>query len=158
MPPRPRYFQAPMAPRASYDAYDAPRTRSRTGFELTLGSALLALGLFVVPAGVYLVGQVLLGPYGDAAAGSAAAGIGTFYANFFGDLASLSGRAWTLALGPLALVSWVRLLFLRRPGADSEDERNDIPPPRPPPRPQPRAQQPRPRGEGGGRRVEPRIS
>jgi hypothetical protein len=150
-----------MAPRASYDAYDAPRTQSRVGFEVILGSALLALGLFVVPAGVYLVGQALLGPYGDAAAGSAAAGIGTFYANFFGDLASFSGRAWALALGPLALVSWVRLLFLRR--SDSDDARNDVPPPRSAPRQQPRAEQPRaerprPRGEAGGRRVEPRIS
>ena len=151
-----------MAPRASYDAYDAPRTQSRMGFELILGSALLAFGLFVVPAGVYLVGQALLGPYGDTAASTAAAGLGTFYGNFFGDLASFAGRAWTLALGPLVLVSWVRLLFLRRRGSDSEDERNDIPPPRPPPRQQPRqqsrAERPRPRGEGGGRRVEPRIS
>jgi hypothetical protein len=141
-----------MAPRASYDAYDAPRTQSRLGFELILGSALLAAGLFVVPAGVFLVGQALLGPYGDAAAGTDAAGIGTFYANFFGDLASASGRAWALALGPLVLVSWIRLLFLRR-RADAHDESDAPPPPsrQPPPRLAPRPQ-------ASGRRVEPRIS
>ena len=157
MPP-PSLSIPAMAPRASYDTYGAPRTQSRVGFELILGSALLAFGLFVAPAGVYLVGQALLGPYGDATAGSAAAGIGTFYADFFGDLASFSGRAWVLALGPLLLVAWVRLLFLRRSGSDSADERNDSPPPRSPPRQQPREARPRPRGESGGRRVEPRIS
>jgi hypothetical protein len=133
-------------------------------FELLLGSALLAAGLFVVPAGVYLVGQALLGPYGDTVAGSAAAGIGTFYADFFGDLASVSGRAWALALGPLLLVSWIRLLFLKRRGngesAEVEREldiapRRRAPPPEPRVQPQPRSQS---RGQAPGRRVEPRIS
>lgn len=145
-------------PRASYDAYNAPRTRSRTGFELILGSSLLAFGLFVLPTAVFFVGQALLGPYGEVAAGRESAGLGAFYANFFGDLASFSGRAWGLALGPLVLISCIRLLFVRRTGAEPDDAGNDVPPPRSPPRPQPRVERARPRGEAGGRRVEPRIS
>ena len=159
-----------MRSRASYDDdYAAPRSQSRLRFELLLGSALLAMGLFVVPAGIFVVGKVLLGPYGDTVAGSDAAGIGVFYGNFFGDLASLSGRAWTLALGPLLLITWIRLLFLkRRDGAGpAEVERSvDVAPRRraPPPEPRAQPQQPRPqprpkaRGQGPGRRVEPRIS
>lgn len=111
---------------------------SRLRFELILGSALLAIGLFALPAAVFYVGSGLLGPYGEKA------GVGTFYADFFGDLASASGRAWALALGPLVLVSWVRLLFMRRPVAPSEDE---APPPRV-----------RPASEAASRRVEPRVS
>ena len=80
-----------------------PRAPHRLRLELILGSVLLALGLFAVPAIVYWVGIKLLGPYGD----GADVGLGTFYADFFGDLASGTGRAWSLALGPLVLVSLV---------------------------------------------------
>jgi hypothetical protein len=113
-----------------------PRTTHRLRFELILSSVLLALGLFAVPAIVYWVGIKLLGPYGE----GASAGLSTFYADFFGDLASGTGRAWSLALGPLVLVSLVRLLFVRRPpqsGTEGElDEEARIAPPQPM-RPQP---------------------
>ena len=117
-----------------------PRTTHRLRFELILSSVLLALGLFAVPAIVYWVGIKLLGPYGE----GAGAALSTFYADFFGDLASGTGRAWSLALGPLVLVSLVRLLFVRRPpqsgkegGQEGElDEEARIAPPQPM-RPQP---------------------
>lgn len=122
------------------DIAEASPNRHRLRFELILGSALLAVGLFVVPAAVYLVGNALLGAYGENAT------LGVFYADFFGDLASASGRAWTLALGPLVLISWLRLLFLKRKAEPDEDAAS------PPPA------RVRPATEASGRRVEPRVS
>ncbi len=99
------------------------RANRRARFEIVLASILLAFGLFILPALIYIVGTLLLGPYGEKA------GLGRFYADFFGDLIEPSGRAWALALGPFVLVSVLRLLFLdvRRPAAD-EDEPSAAPP------------------------------
>jgi hypothetical protein len=85
----------------------SPRPRSRLQFELIFASAWLAGGLFVLPALIFMVGTSLLGPYGENG-GS----LGRFYADFFSDLAEPSGRAWTLAVGPLVLISLVRAVFL----------------------------------------------
>lgn len=93
-----------------------PTPRRRARFELAVASGLLAFGLFALPAVVFVVGVALLGPYGDNQ------GMGAFYASFLRDLAGLSGRAWAIAVGPLLLVSVVRLLWLRKPG-----ERTDAP-------------------------------
>ena len=124
------------------DVTDSGPLRPRLRFELILGSALLAAGLFVLPAAIYYVGNALLGPYGDKA------GLGTFYADFFGDLASASGRAWMLALGPLVLISWLRLLFLKRNAAPADEDQAPSPPPA----------RVRPATEAAGRRVEPHVS
>ncbi|HMN43088.1 MAG TPA: hypothetical protein PKE27_00805 [Povalibacter sp.] len=116
-----------------------PSNAHRLRFELIAASLLLAFGLFVLPAPVYWVGSTLLGPYGKDA------GMGTFYGDFFGDLAIGGIRAWALALGPLIIVEIVRLLFLRRAGPDSSDA-HAAPP------------QTSPRRDAEGRRVEPRVS
>jgi hypothetical protein len=65
----------------------------------------LALGLFLLPATIFLVGGALLGPYGEDG------GLGRFYGDFLGDLAEPSVRAWAIALGPLVLISLLRLVF-----------------------------------------------
>lgn len=122
----------------------APRQHSRLRFELILNSVLLGLGLFALPALIFIVGTSLLGPYGS----GSGAGIGTFYADFYGDLATGSIRAWGLATGPLIVVSLIRLLFLRRP-ADTEimsDEGDAAPP------------QPRRTPGQDSRRIEPRVN
>jgi hypothetical protein len=116
-----------------------PPQNHRLRFELIAGSILLAFGLFVLPGLVYWVGSTLLGEYGQDA------GVGTFYGDFFGDLATGVLRAWALALGPLVIVEVVRLLFLRRPGGKSPDEDAASP------------QVVAPR-DAHGRRVEPRVS
>jgi hypothetical protein len=59
----------------------------------------------VLPATIFFVGGALLGPYGDDG------GLGRFYGDFFGDLAEPSVRAWAIALGPLTLISLLRLVF-----------------------------------------------
>jgi hypothetical protein len=110
-------------------------------FELILASLLLALGLFVLPALIYWVGNALLGPYGT----GPATHLGTFYADFFGDLASGSIRTWCLALGPLIVISLVRLIFLRRP-----DESVEPPQESAPRKPAAKAQ--------NERRIEPRVT
>ena len=53
----------------------------RVRFEVIFASIWLAVGLFVVPATIFAVGGALLGPYGDNG------GLGSFYGDFFGDLA-----------------------------------------------------------------------
>jgi len=112
----------------------------RTRFELIFASIWLAVGLFLLPAIIFTVGITLLGPYGE----GQGAGMGTFYGDFYGDLAEGEVRAWALALGPLVLISLIRLIFI---GAK--------------PKPEPVAEEP-PRKvtsrPAESRRVEPRIS
>jgi hypothetical protein len=81
------------------------RFRRRARFELIFAGVWLVVGLLVLPATIFAVGGALLGPYGDNG------GLGRFYGDFLGDLAEPSVRAWSLALGPLALISVLRLVF-----------------------------------------------
>jgi hypothetical protein len=98
------------------------RYRRRVRFELILASIWLAVGLFAVPATIFAVGGALLGPYGDNG------GLGRFYGDFFGDLAEPSVRAWMIALGPLVLISLLRLVF-----AGAGRGPTELPPDRPAP-------------------------
>jgi hypothetical protein len=113
----------------------------RLRFELVFASICIAFGLFVLPALIYVVGILLLGPYGDGE------GLGRFYADYFRDLAEPSARVWTLVLGPWVLLSLLRLLLVRRRPAPPVDEE---PAASPPPASAPRTQE--------RRRVEPRVS
>lgn len=63
-------------------------------------------GLLILPALVYLVGQQLLGEYRPGA------GMGDFYADFYGQLGAISAWAWMLALGPWLAVQLLRVLWL----------------------------------------------
>jgi len=126
------------------DTPTPPGSRLRT--ELIVGSILLAIGLFLVPPVVYLVGIKLLGPYGNNSAG-----LSTFYGAFFADLASGAPRTWILALGPLLLISLVRLIYIGVGTKQSaQEERSEDEPPPPPRQAQPAVKD--------RRRVEPRIS
>jgi len=108
-------------------------------FELIFGSVWLALGLFILPAVIFWVGIALLGPYGE----GQGAGMGSFYGDFYGDLAQGEVRAWALALGPLLLISLIRLIFIgTRPKPEPDAQELAAPPPSRP---------------AETRRVEPRI-
>ncbi|HKQ16421.1 MAG TPA: hypothetical protein VJT80_23595 [Steroidobacteraceae bacterium] len=130
-------------PPADTDAAEVPghRYRRRVRFEVIFASIWLAIGIFALPAAIFAVGGALLGPYGDTDR------LGRFYGDFFGDLAEPSLRAWALALGPLALISILRLVFA---GAGRGPEAPKTPPTEP-------AAAPR-RGHEEARRVEPRVS
>jgi len=129
-------------PAADTDAAEGAgnRYRRRARFELIFASIWLAVGLFLLPAAIYSVGGALLGPYGENPR------LGRFYGDFFGDLAEPSVRAWALALGPLVLISLLRLVFA---GAG-----------RGPESPQTLTDEPTPhrRASEEARRVEPRVS
>jgi hypothetical protein len=116
------------------------RYRRRARFEVIFTSIWLAVGLFVLPATIFIVGGALLGPYGDNGS------LGRFYGDFFGDLAEPSVRAWAIALGPLTLISLLRLVFAGT-GRDPQERRGE------PDRPS----APR-RAAEEIRRVEPRVS
>src|SRR4051812_31169025 len=94
-------------PAADTDAPGVAGThyRRRARFEAIFASIWLAVGLLGLPAVIFAVGGALLGPYGENG------GLGRFYGDFFGDLAEPSLRAWAIALGPLALISVLRLIF-----------------------------------------------
>lgn len=115
---------------------------SRTRFEVIFASVWLAVGLFLLPAAIYLVGTLMLGPY------KPGAGLIQFYGDFFADLASFSLRAWIIALGPLIIVTVVRLLFVGLPPRPTATESAPPPVKEEPPREAPKART----------RVEPRIS
>ena len=116
-------------------------SKHRLRFELIFASVLLAFGLFALPGLIYWVGDTMLGPYGENA------GVGPFYADFYGDLASGVGRAWALATGPLIVISLIRLVFLKRrtDGPEAEAPVSD-------------AATPQPTHKVDQRRVEPRVS
>jgi hypothetical protein len=114
-------------------------SRRRVRFELIFAAIWLVVGLLLLPALIFAVGGSLLGPYGDNG------GLGRFYGDFFGDLGEPSVRAWSIALGPLVLISILRLIFVGagRPAQPVEEER-----PAPPRR----------HVTEDHRRVEPRVS
>ena len=127
---------------------DQPARKSRARFELIFASIWLAVGFFVMPALIYLVGTLLLGPYGQTEAEGA--GLGSFYGDFFSDLVEPAGRVWMLALAPLVVISVLRLLFFNfssKQSADRESESHE-PPANIPREPQRRARE----------RVEPRVT
>lgn len=130
-------------PPARTDADDGVagnRYRRRARFELIFAGIWLAIGLIVLPATIFAVGGALLGPYGDTNR------LGRFYGDFLGDLAEPSVRAWAIALGPLVLISLLRLVFA---GAGRGPAPADSAPDRP--------AAPR-KAADEARRVEPRVS
>lgn len=119
-------------------------------FELILAGALLAFGLLALPGLIYAVGQALLGGYGLAEDGS----IGGFYADFFGDLGSFSGRAWILVLGPALTIYALRGIFHGSRTTTADEAPSAPPQSRQPARPAQRTATAAPRRA----RVEPRLS
>ena len=130
----------PPAPDTDAPEVAGNRYRRRVRFEAIFASIWLAIGLFALPAAIFSVGGALLGPYGDNR------GLGRFYGDFFGDLAEPSIRAWAIAVGPLVLISILRLIFA---GAGRAPE--------PPAGSQDSSAAPR-RSAEDARRVEPRVS
>jgi hypothetical protein len=130
----------PPAPDTDAPEVAGNRYRRRARFEAIFASIWLAIGLFVLPAAIFSVGGALLGPYGDSGR------LGRFYGDFFGDLAEPSIRAWAIAVGPLVLISILRLIFA---GAGRAPE--------PPAGSQDSSPAPR-RSAEDARRVEPRVS
>lgn len=129
-------------PAAQTDADDVVAVspqRRRVRFEVIFTSIWLLFGLIAMPALIFTVGGSMLGPYGDNG------GLGRFYGDFLGDLAEPSVRAWSLALGPLVLISILRLIFVGAGRAPDKPQDEDHPaPPR--------------RTADDHRRVEPRVS
>ena len=105
------------------DLAEVPRSGR---FEVWLALGLVAFGLIALPALIYFTGTLLLGAYGGGKH------VGSFYGDFFSDLAGGSARAWALALGPLVLVQLTRLIFSRFSG---KPDAQSAPPPVPQPAP-----------------------
>lgn len=127
------------------------RQTRRLRFELIFASLWLAFGLFVLPALIFWVGNALMGPYGENA------GLNAFYGDFFGDLADTSGRAWTIALGPLLLMYLLRAIFIgvNPKRAENDHFEEEAPPPRRAPAPKQSKEPKQPARRPA--RVEPRV-
>ena len=91
---------------------DAPLGRATTWQrEVAIAAGLLALGLVVLPFAVYVVGQRVLGEYGEGDGALALA------ESIWVDLASLRLPAWILVLSPyltIQLARGVRRIWRRR--------------------------------------------
>jgi len=66
--------------------------------------AALLFGLLVLPFLVHLTGRTLLGAY-------AGGGAGAFFADYLRDLLAFQWYSWVLALGPLLIVVFWRILL-----------------------------------------------
>ena len=79
--------------------------------EVTIAAALLAFGLLALPFAVYIVGQQVLGEYGDGLGALALA------ENIWVDLLSFRLAAWVLVLSPyltIQLARGVRRIWRRK--------------------------------------------
>ena len=70
--------------------------------EAALFLVLLLLGLLLLPAAIYLVGQSVFGDYGGG-------GFGEFYAGIHRDIRSGNGVVWFLVLAPYLIWQVLRL-------------------------------------------------
>lgn len=84
------------------------------------------LAAAALPVLVYYTGVATLGPY-------ASGGLRDFLANYLADLARLHADAWTLLLGPVALVAAWRLIVAAAWPRRSPDRPNTPLPQRPSP-------------------------
>ncbi|MCH8958164.1 MAG: hypothetical protein IH835_01710 [Proteobacteria bacterium] len=80
-----------------------PWQRLKTEAFLLLG--LLALGMWLVPALIFLVGSRILGPYGEIDS------LAAFYIDLFGSLLDGRGIAWLLVGSLYLFLSLIRLLI-----------------------------------------------
>jgi hypothetical protein len=90
---------------------DLNRAHLRRELWWALGS--LGFGLLILPGVIYLVGTMLLGPYGGGANG--AGHVGSFYGDVFRGLAAPAMSAWSIVLGPIVVIVLMRLILIRWP-------------------------------------------
>jgi hypothetical protein len=114
-----------------------PAEQSPWKFELWFALGGLVFGLLILPALIYLVGTLMLGPYAEEN------GLMSMYGNLFSDLAKGEVRAWLLVVGPYIVVATIRGIW--RFGSN----------PNAPEGPEPTG---RSKAEHGEKRVEPKIS
>jgi hypothetical protein len=75
--------------------------------------AALLFGLLVLPFLVHLTGSTVLGPYSGG-------GAGAFFTDYLHGLLTLRWYSWALALGPLLIVVFWRILVLDPSGRGVE--------------------------------------
>jgi hypothetical protein len=101
-------------------------TSQRLRREVHWALAALGFGLIVLPAGIYIVGASLLGPY-DATSGGTAH-IGSFYGDVFRGLATPTLAAWSIVLGPMVMIVLLRLALLPWPASGTAPPAAEPPP------------------------------
>lgn len=84
---------------------ERPRPVSRPKTEVSLFLGLIALGMWLVPAMIFMVGNQILGPYGDFDT------LASFYIDLFGSLLDGRGIAWLLVSSLYLFLSLIRLLI-----------------------------------------------
>lgn len=83
----------------------------RTSFWLV---AALVFGLLVLPFLVHLTGRTVLGPYSGG-------GAGAFFGDYLHGLLTFHWYSWVLALGPLLIVVFWRILVFAPSGQGGND-------------------------------------
>jgi hypothetical protein len=121
----PRHIE-PIATEPASDSQPAaaPSAHKARNRELIYAAVGLGTGFVVLPALIFMVGTILLGPY--AGGQSIWQFFGAFYANLFHG----SARTWFIALSPYLAIWVVRLSFKRIPfGLPKAPEPDGIEPP-----------------------------
>jgi hypothetical protein len=93
------------------------RLPRRLRFELIFNAVLLAIGLLLVPAAVFVTGQALLGEYS-----SDGKGMLNLYASIIQDMGRGRAAAWLLVLSPMLGITLLRVLWLPLRGRRAGDE------------------------------------
>lgn len=111
----------PKAAAPARGAADPEAASSQMINEALLAGGALVVGLLVTPALFWMVAPGVIGPYTRGTDGHAL-GIFAFLNDYFGQLGHGSQMAWIVALGPLLMLSFARLVwtFLLRPKAQLE--------------------------------------
>jgi hypothetical protein len=89
-------------------APDQTGRRQRIRKECVLAGVCLGIGLIVLPALIYGFGSTVLGAYGGGPH------IGSFFGDYFRNLASGTFRTWLLVLTPYLTVLALRFVFRRQ--------------------------------------------
>ena len=74
--------------------------------EALLALALFLVGLIILPAAIYVVGQQIIGEYES--------GLSGYYESLAAALAAPNGFAWLLVLSPYLTIQLLRLMLLFR--------------------------------------------
>jgi hypothetical protein len=85
--------------------FHAKGIQQQIKLEMLLFFGLFALGMWLVPAMIYVVGVKILGPYGELKSLSA------FYIDLFSMLVEKRRIAWLLVASPYLFLSLVRVLI-----------------------------------------------
>lgn len=94
-------------------------TASHLKRELLFAALGLVLGFVLLPFLIYLIGQLIIGPYSGGTQG-----FGSFYGDLVRDLALPKPNSWFIVVGPYLMLLGLRLIFFRSSASPTDAPSN----------------------------------